>query len=159
MKEQFVLFRRGRRLCAAAVSLPEAGAGLMLDGKHFALVGRFLHLSHIVDSKQDLLGFHMDGLEEVTADPRWKEWWNTFDNRDVEDFWQAYLFLSEQRPTDWFPDGALLVGGGAAFSDGTGDYVLVLPDENGRAAEQGLPNKFWRRMAFHLEEAHSIQSD
>ena len=159
MKKQFVLFRRGRRLCAALVPLPEASAGLTLDGKHFALVGRFIHLTHIVDAKQHLVGFNVDGLEGVTTDPNWKEWWSTFDNRELEDFWQVYLFLSDQRPSDWFPDGALLVGGGAAFGDGTGDYALVLPDENGRAADQGQPDKFWKQIAFKLEETNSIKSD
>ena len=139
--------------------MPETINGLTLAGKRFALVGRFIHLSHIVDSKQNLLGFNVDGLEEVTADPSWKEWWSTFDNRDLEDFWQAYLFLSEQRPTDWFPDGALLVGGGAAFSDGAGDYVLVLPDAKVRAADEGHPDQFWKQIAFQLEESNPIHSD
>jgi hypothetical protein len=148
----FVLFRDGRRLRAAYREMAKERASLFLAGRRFTPAGQFTHLSHITDEKKRLIGFVVDRLENATASSGWREWWNTFDNRHLEDFWEAYLFLADPMPTDWHHDCALLVTGGCVLADGAGDFVIVLPDHNGFCFSPNEPVFFWTDLGFELRD-------
>ena len=158
LNNYFILYREGRRLCAALAALPKEASELVVAGTRFTPVGRFIHLSHIVDSNRDLIGFSVDGIDQITAEKSWKQWWDTFDNRELEDFWQVDLFLTQERRKDWFPDGAFLVGGGAVFTDQEGEYLLLLPNEQAEASANAKGREFWREIAFELYEPSFIRS-
>lgn len=150
MNKHFVLFRDGRRLRAAHHEFPEQTNSFTFGDRQFLPSGRLIHISHIVDSTDDLLGFSLDSLEAVSNSPEWKLWWDSFDNRTLVDFWQATIFLADPLPANWRDDGALLVVGGQVFSDQHGEYILVLPDENGYQFHFGKPTSFWRKLGFEL---------
>ncbi len=146
----FVLFRDGRRLRAAHLDLPKADTPLKISGRCFRPVGHFMHLSHITDAKKQLAGFVVDALENATTAPGWREWWNTFENRHLEDFWEGYLFLAEPMPTEWHHDCALLATGGGILADDAGDFVLTIPDLSGFAFQANEPTVFWTGLGFEL---------
>jgi len=150
MTKHFLLFRDGRRLRAAHLELPRLDVPLLVDNRRFAPAGSFLHLNHVTDSRKHLLGFVVDDLERANSSSDWRAWWSSFDNRDVLEFWQAYIFLAEQMPDNWHDDCALLVVNAPIFSDNTGDYLLVIPDHNGFCYRPGEPTEFWKEIGFEL---------
>lgn len=149
MRKTFIMFRDGRRLRAAHLELPRLDAPLLVNGRRFAPAGSFVHLSHVTGEQKRLLGFMVDSLEHANTSPEWRAWWDTFDNREILDFWQAYLFLSDPMPADWHDDGALLVGGGWVFRN-EAEFILAIPDENGYCFRPGEPTEFWRGLGFEL---------
>jgi hypothetical protein len=152
MTKQFLLFRDGRRLRAAHRQLPRVDTPLLVNGRRFTPAGSFIHLSHITNNQKRLLGFSVDALEQANTAPDWRAWWESFDNRHIWDFWQAYIFLVESMPSDWHDDGALLVGGGDVLTDRAGDYLLALPDYNGYCFSPNEPTEFWKEIGFELAQ-------
>ena len=150
MTKTFLVFRDGRRLRAAHLSLPRVDVPLLVNRRRFAPAGSLVHLSHVTGEQKQLLGFKVDSLERANTSPEWRAWWDTFINRDLLDFWEAYLFLADPMPPEWRDDCALLVGGGWVFGDGTGDFVLAIPDDNGFCFRPGEPTEFWRGIGFQL---------
>lgn len=157
MKKYFLLFRDGRRLRAAHVELPKENAFLIVKGRRFAAAGSFGQWSHITDSKKRLVGFVVDLLEDASTTLGWEEWWNTLGNRYVGFFGEAHLFLAEplaeEWHSDWHHDCAFHVGG-SIFADGSGDFVLLIPDNNGCCFRPNEPTVFWSEIGFHLAELH-----
>jgi hypothetical protein len=158
MTKAFLLFRNGRRLCAARRELARLDVPLRMGGRTFEPVGDFTHLSHVTDGKGRLLGFMVDSLDRVSSAAPWRAWWDSFDNRHLIDFWQAYIFLAEPMPGDWHDDGALLVLGGWVSGDGTGEYLLAIPDCNGYCFRPNEPTVFWTDLGFELT-ASAITED
>jgi len=152
MKKSFLLFRDGRRLRAAHHELLKEDAPLLVNGRRFRPVGHFMHLSHITNAKKQLVGLVLDALENATTAPGWREWWDTFENRHLEDFWEAYLFLAEPMPAKWHHDCALLVTGGSIFADDAGDFILAIPDLNGFCFQPNQPTAFWTNFGFGLSK-------
>lgn len=159
MTKVFLLFRDGRRLRAARRELTRVDIPLVLGGRRFRLGGDFTHLSHVTDGKGRLLGFMVDSLDDVSRDAAWQIWWNSFDNRELIDFWQAYIFLADPMPEEWHDDCALLVLGGWVFSDGAGDYLLAIPDCNGITLGHDDPTIFWRDLGFGLTDLQVREED
>lgn len=151
MTKHFLLFREGRRLRAAQLELPSVEAPLLVEGRRFVPAGGLWHLNHITDERQHLLGFVVQSLKDANTSTEWRAWWDTFDNREVIDFWEAYLYLADPMPAQWHDDCALLVGGGWVFADGAGDYVLAIPDDNGVCFRPGEPTEFWKELGFELK--------
>jgi len=151
MTKVFLLFRDGRRVRAAHLELPRVDAPLLVNGRRFTPAGDFIHLCHLTDERKRLIGFVVDDLGGANSSADWRAWWSSFDNRDVLEFWQAYIFLAEPMPDSWHDDGALLVGGGWVFADGAGDYVLTIPDDNGFCFRLGEPTEFWKEIGFELK--------
>ena len=150
MRRSFILFRHERHLRAAHVGIPRPEAGLLIHGKRFAYGGGLYHWSHITDSTQGLVGFVVESLKDASPLPEWRAWWEAFANREVVDFWQAYLFLANPMPAQWREDCALLVGGWF-YTDGSGEFAIGIPDMNGHAFEEGKPSKFWSEIRFELD--------
>lgn len=150
MSRYFVLYRDERRLCAALASFETRPQGFELDGQSFAAIGNFIHLSHIVDNDKRLLGFVVDGVENVTEAASWPKWLKRLENVELEDSWQAYIRLAEPWPSDWFPDTALLITGGVVLYGGRGEYAMALPDENEWARRRKPSSEFWRKFGFAL---------
>jgi len=158
MTKVFLLFRDGRRLRAAHQELARVDVPLAFSGRRFEPVGDFIHLSHVTDGHGCLLGFMMDSLDRACDGVAWRAWWDSFGNRELIDFWQAYVFLGEPMPEQWHDDGALLVGGGWVFGDGAGDYLLAIPDCNNVSFRPGEPTEFWRRLGFKLAQVEARES-
>lgn len=152
MTKVFLLLRDGRRLRAAHQDLARVDVPFVLGGSRFEPVGDFIHLSHVTNGKGRLLGFKVDSLEQVSKDTSWRTWWDSFDNRELTDFWEAYVFLAEPMPEDWHDDGALLILGGWVFGDGAGDYLLAIPDCNGYCFRPNEPTVFWTDLGFELRQ-------
>lgn len=152
MTKVFLLFRDGRRLRAARQDLARTDVRLVFDGRPFEPVGDFVHLSHVTDGRGRLLGFMVDSLEQVCDAVAWRAWWDSFENRELIDFWQAYVFLAQPMPEHWHDDGALIVGGGWVFGDGAGDYLLAIPDYNGITFRPDEPTVFWTDLGFDLSQ-------
>lgn len=150
MSRYFVVYREGRRLRAALSQFGVRPEAIEFNGQSFAAIGSFIHLSHIVDRDLRLLGFAVDGIDNVTKADSWSGWWKSVENVDLEDFWQAYIRLADPWPSDWFPDTALLPTGGVVLYGGHGEYVLALPDENDWALGRQPPFQFWKEIAFEL---------
>jgi len=149
MTKTFIMFRDGRRLRAAHAQLARLDAPILVDGRRFNPAGGFTHWSHITDAKKRLVGFAVQSLEHANSSTEWRAWWDSFDNRILEEFFEALLFFTETIPTDWHHDCALLVGGWV-YSDGAGDFALGIPDENGYCFKPSEPTQFWTDIGFEV---------
>lgn len=147
----FLLFRDGRRLRAAHVELPRVDRPLVMEGRQFTPAGGLWLWNHIIDEQKRLLGFVVQSLKDANTSAEWRAWWDTFDNREVIDFWEASLYLADPMPTQWNDDCAALIGGWV-FADGAGDYLLAIPDDNGHCFRPGEPTEFWRGLGFELTQ-------
>ncbi len=149
MTKTFIMFRDGRRLRAAHAQLAILDGPIVLEGRRFHPAGGFTHWSHITDAKKRLVGFAVQSMEDANSSAEWRAWWDSFDNRTIDDFFEAFVFLTETVPVNWQDDCALLVGG-SVYSDGAGDFVLAVPDENGRCFKRGEPTQFWTDIGFEV---------
>ncbi|MBC8097524.1 MAG: hypothetical protein H7Y43_17100 [Akkermansiaceae bacterium] len=156
MTNTFFLFRDKRRLCAAYRQFSSFDTMLKTASRRLAPAGTFTHLSHITGEQGLLLGFVVDGLSAVDSSEAWRLWWDRFENREITDFWEAYLLLAKEMPSKWKHDCAQIVVGGQVYSDGAGEYVLAIPDYNGVAFNSNQPVQFWSKVGFEFRDTAII---
>lgn len=151
MSKAFFLFRDGRRLIAAHADVPNLDGPILIGGNRFNPAGGLLHWCHLTDSQKRLVGFTIDSLEKANSSPQWRAWWDSFDNREMIDFFEASIFLADPMPADCHNDCSLLIGGWV-YEDGKGNFALAIPDENGISYRPNEFNQFW--LGFGFDAAH-----
>jgi len=151
MSKAFVMFREGRRLRAAHAQLSRPDAPILIGGHRFAPAGALVHWSHLTDAKKRLVGFVVDSVDRANSTGQWRAWWDSFDNRELIEFYLGYLLLADPMPKDYHEDGALLVGGDI-YSEGRGEFALAIPDKNGMCFQTAEPVEFWNGLGFELAQ-------
>jgi hypothetical protein len=146
----FVIFRQDRRARVARPPLAHFGGDIWIGDRRFYRWKSFCQFHHMTCKRGRLLGFQLVILDLPPDAAPWWRWVETCENCSYTDN-EFTVLLTDQLPQEYYPDCAAIIGGDI-YHDGSGEFVIVIPDMNEWKSPDRVWSKMWNSIGFGFTE-------
>ncbi len=151
----FVIFQEARRFQASYLELSGDIEVFAFHGRQYRFAGQCPFYHHLTGMENRLLGFVVDGVDNIIKAPGWFEWIKTGENKFFEDPYIVYFYLTWPQPTQWHHDCSAMIAANV-YHDDQGDFLLTIDDIKANGKDGQFQN-LWSSVAFPLAPADQFE--
>ncbi len=151
----FIIFQDARLFQASYLEQTGDIEVFAFRGREYRFAGQCPFYHHLTDAEKRLIGFVLDGANNITKALGWFEWIKAGENKFFDESFEIYFYLKWPQPIQWDHDGSTMIAANV-YHDGQGDFLITIDDTKATGRDGQFQN-LWSSITFPLAPADQFQ--